>query len=60
MLVLRTVALLIVLSFLVCMVLYRLTGQPEWRQRALVPAKWGLVLLMAFAAIWVLRRAALV
>ncbi|NBD20475.1 hypothetical protein GTZ97_07285 [Aquabacterium fontiphilum] len=60
MLLLRTAGFLILLAFLVCMALYTLTGQPVWRQRAMVPVKWGLVLLMAFAAIWVLRRAALV
>jgi hypothetical protein len=42
------------------MALYTLTGNPVWRQRAMVPLKWGLVILMAFAAVWVLRRAAIV
>lgn len=59
MLLLRTAALLIFLGFLVCMALYTLTGNPVWRQRAMVPVKWGVVVLMAFAAMWVLRRAAL-
>ncbi|MEK8086871.1 hypothetical protein WNB94_10660 [Aquabacterium sp. A3] len=59
MLLLRTIGLLIVLGFLVCMVLHKLTGNPVWRERAMVPVKWGVVGLMAFAAVWVLRRAAL-
>lgn len=59
MLLLRTAAFLVFLGFLVCMALYTLTGNPVWRERAMVPVKWGLVLLMAFAAAWVLRRAAL-
>ena len=60
MLLLRTAGFLIFLGFLVCMALYTLTGNPVWRQRAMVPVKWGLVILMAFAAVWVLRRAAIV
>jgi len=59
MLLLRTAAFLVFLGFLVCMTLYKVTGNPVWRERAMLPVKWGLVLLMAFAAVWVLRRAAL-
>ena len=58
MVLIHTAALFLVLGFLACMGLFRLTGQPVWRQRAMTCAQWGVVLALGVVGFFVLRRAA--
>ncbi len=54
----RFVFLALVVAFVACIVMSRITGDPVWRQRGMNLLKWGVVLgLIGFGAI-ILRRAA--
>jgi hypothetical protein len=55
----RLLALLLIGSFVVCLVLHKLTGEPVWRQRATQVLKWGVVLALSFLGLLVLRRGAM-
>jgi hypothetical protein len=46
------------LGFLLCMGAFTLTGEPVWRQRALLALRWGVVLGLLFFGLLILRRAA--
>ncbi|MFN3886163.1 MAG: hypothetical protein ACK4MG_04320 [Aquabacterium sp.] len=59
MILIRNAALLLTLGFLCCMGLFRLTGQPAWRARAMECAKWGVVLALCLAGFFALRRGAM-
>ncbi len=46
------------LAFLLNMAVFTLTGQPQWRVRAMLCLKWGVVLGLCFFGLLILRRAA--
>ncbi len=37
----RATAVVLALAFLLCMAAFTITGQPVWRQRAMMALKWG-------------------
>lgn len=59
MLLIRFIATLLVLSFLLNMAVYTVTRQPRFRVWAMVSLKWGVVLALCFVGYLVLRRAAM-
>ncbi|TBO31226.1 hypothetical protein EYS42_08235 [Aquabacterium lacunae] len=56
---LRFLVLGLVLAFVFCVIMGRLTGQPVWRERGMNVLKWGVVLAMIAFGGFILRRAAL-
>lgn len=54
----RLAFLALVFGFGASLVLYRVTGQPVWRQRAMGVLKWGVVGGLLFFGFIILRRAA--
>ena len=49
---------ILALSFLLNMAVFTVTGQPRWRQWAMLSLRWGVVLGLCFIGLIVLRRAA--
>ena len=54
----RAIALVLGLAFLLCMAAFTITGEQVWRQRAFMAVKWGVVLGLCFFGLLILRRAA--
>lgn len=54
----RALAVVLALSFLLNMAAFTVTGQPRWRQWAMLSLRWGVVLGLCFFGLLVLRRAA--
>ena len=54
----RSAALWLLLAFLACAALERLTGDAIWRQRGRQVLKWGVVMGMVFLGVLALRRGA--
>lgn len=54
----RAIAVILALVFLLCMAAFTITGEPVWRQRAMLALKWGVVLGLCFFGLIILRRAA--
>jgi len=54
----RFVFLALVVAFVACIVMSRLTGDPVWRQRGMQVLKWGVVLGLIGFGTFILRRAA--
>lgn len=46
------------LAFLLNMAVFTITGQTQWRARAMLCLKWGVVLGLCFFGLLILRRAA--
>ena len=51
----RALAVILALGFLA---VFTVTGQPRWRQWAMLSLRWGVVLGLCFVGLIVLRRAA--
>ena len=54
----RALAVILALGFLLNMAVFTVTGQPRWRQWAMLSLRWGMVLGLCFAGLRGLRRAA--
>ena len=54
----RALGVILALSFLLNMAVFTVTGQPRWRQWAMLSLRWGVVLGLCFIGLIVLRRAA--
>lgn len=54
----RAIGIVLVLAFVLCMAAFTLTGQPIWRQRAILSLKWGVAMALCFFGFMILRRAA--
>jgi hypothetical protein len=54
----RAFFVVLALAFLLCMAAFTITGEPVWRQRALIALRWGVVLGLCFFGLLILRRAA--
>ena len=54
----RALAVILALGFLLNMAVFTVTGQPRWRQWAMLSLRWGMVLGLGSVALTVLRRAA--
>lgn len=54
----RAFFVVLALAFLLCMAAFTITGEPIWRQRAMIALKWGVVLGLCFFGLLILRRAA--
>ena len=54
----RTRGMILALSFLLNMAVFTVTGQPRWRQWAMLSLRWAVVLGLCFVGLIVLRRAA--
>ena len=48
----RTLGMILALSFLLNMAVFTVTGQPRWRQWAMLSLRWGVVLGLLKAAVW--------
>ena len=55
----RIIGIILALAFLLCMGTFMLTGQPVWRQRAILSLKWGVAMALCFFGYLILRRAGL-
>jgi hypothetical protein len=60
MLIFRTLVLLLMVAGLLCVGLYMATGQIVWRRRGLVVIKWTVIAGLAFFAVLLLERIAIV
>ncbi len=56
--VLRLVFGLLLVSGLLCFVMYMATSQPVWRQRGIVIVKWTVIAALGFFAVLILERLA--
>jgi len=54
----RAFFVVLALAFLLCMAAFTITGEPVWRQRAMIALRWGVVLGLCFFGLLILRRAA--
>lgn len=54
----RAFFVVLALAFLLCMAAFTITGEPVWRQRAMMALRWGVVLGLCFFGLLILRRAA--
>ena len=54
----RFLAMALALGFLLNMAVFTITGQAQWRTRAMLCLKWGVVLGLCFFGLLILRRAA--
>lgn len=54
----RFLAMGLALAFLLNMAVFTLTGDAQWRRRAMLSLKWGVVLGLCFFGLLILRRAA--
>lgn len=54
----RFLAVGLALAFLLNMAVFTLTDDAQWRQRAMLCLKWGVVLGLCFFGLLILRRAA--
>ncbi|HYR26320.1 MAG TPA: hypothetical protein VEQ09_10855 [Aquabacterium sp.] len=55
---LRLIGLGLALAFLLCMTVFTVSGEPVWRQRAMLALRWLVVLGLGVIGLFVLRRAA--